>query len=107
MAQLAPQKIKPAGTAVALVAASAGGDTFPAGSRTALRVKNGSGAGITVTVHAQHACNHGTLHDLAVVVAAGATEEIGGLDPRRFADADGLIHVTYSATATVTVGVVR
>lgn len=105
MAQLAPQKVSQAGVAVTYGAAGAGGDTFPISRRRTLRVKNGSGAGITVTVHAQKACNQGVTHDLAVTVGAGAEKVIGPLDYDRFADEDGYAHVTYSAVTTVTVAV--
>ncbi len=98
----------------ALASAGAGGDTFPAGSDIYLRVKNGNAAACTVTVIAAGtvAGPRGTfLAPLALAPAVGATtgDRIFGPFPAdTFADpADGLVHVSYSVTATVTVGVYR
>lgn len=107
MATLAPQKAKKQGTAVALVAASAGGDLFPWAPNRALRVKNASGGSINVTIAAQKTCNQGVLHDNVVAVAAGAEETIGGLERSQYVDDSGYVHVAYSASASVTVAVVE
>lgn len=99
MAVIPVQKASDA-TAITMAAAAAG-DTFPHSRRRALRVNNGSGAPITVTIVAQKPCDQGVLHDRVVTVAAGAEKLIpAGLE--RFADDVGQVHVTYSATASVT-----
>jgi hypothetical protein len=103
MAVLTVQRTSMAGLAVALVAASAGGDTFPNDGHTKLIINNASGAPITVTVNSRQACDQGFDHDEVNTVAAGAREEMGPFDPRRFG---GTVSVTYSAAASVTVGAV-
>lgn len=107
MATLAVQKSTQAGIAVTYAAAAAGGDQFPAAANRELRVKNGSGAGINVTIASQKPCNQGSTHNVVVAVAAGAEVAIGPLDPNRFADTNGFVQVTYSAAASVTVAVVE
>ena len=68
-----------------------------------LRVKNASGASITATVRAgvsppSLSAGQG---DLAVTVAAGATEFIGPFTSARFAQKDGSLNVDFSsATST-------
>jgi hypothetical protein len=104
VAQLAVQKSDPtAPAAVALVAASGGGDSFPAGTRRCLHVKNADASSKTVTIHSQKKCDQGATHDVAVVVAAGAEKRLGPYSPSRFADVNGLVQVTYSAVTSVTV----
>lgn len=85
------------------VPASSGGDTFPNDGFTFLRVKNGGGSSITVTINSQTPCNYGFDHDMTVTVAAGAEELIGTFPVNRFNDANGYVSVTYSAVTSVTV----
>lgn len=107
MATLTTQQIGLAGIAVTAVAATSGGDVLSPGPNTFLKVKNGGGSGITVTIASPVACSQGGTHPLAVTVAAGAIEDIGPLPAARFADpSDGLVHVTYSGVTTVTVSAV-
>lgn len=100
MAVRAPRQIVKTGIAPVTYAASAGGDsiTNAAAGNLFVRVTNGSGAGINVTVASPGLCSHGGTHPLVVAVAAGATKEIGPLPPGRFGAAVGL---TYSAYADV------
>ena len=91
-----------------LVAAGAGGDTFPAGPNSFLRVKNGNAAPCTVTV--TQPAGSGPLGTtiaplaLAPVVAATTGDRLYGPFPLYpFADANGNVNVSYSVTATVTV----
>lgn len=108
MALLATQTVTDAGITPAYGAASAGGDTFQPGDDVFLHVKNASGASVTVTVASQKPCNHGTTHNAAVAVPAGAERMLGPFPAERWASpASGLVSVTYSATASVTVAVVR
>lgn len=102
MAHLNKNTVTGAGTTQTLVAANGGGDTFDSGTRSFLTVKNGGGSGITVTVTSPGVCSQGFTHDLVVSVAAGATVQIGPLDPARFGDTAA---VSYSGVTTVTVGV--
>lgn len=108
MANLAAQPASQAGTVVAYAAAAAGGDTFAPGEDAELRVKNASAGPITVTVASQSPCSQGVVHNLIVVVAAGAEVAIGPFPASRFASpATGLVAVTYSGVTTLTVAVVR
>lgn len=107
MANLPIQRASKAGTNVALVAASAGGDRIPAAPNNALRVKNGGASGITVTANAQRPCNQGVLHDAQVTVPAGEERTIGGLEVSQFRTDDGYFDFDYSAVGSVTVAGVK
>lgn len=98
------------GSSVAFAAASSGGDvvTFGTATRPVILVNNASGAAVTVTLAAKQACNQGFLHNVAVTCAAGQVTEI---EPSAqcidTASATyGQVSLTYSATASVTVGAV-
>jgi N-acetylmuramic acid 6-phosphate (MurNAc-6-P) etherase len=108
MATLATQAVSPAGTTIAYAAASAGGDACEASGDLELRVKNGSGGSLTVTVASPVPCNQGSTHNLVVPVAAGAEVAIGPLKPERFASpTTGLVTITYSGVTSLTVAAVR
>jgi hypothetical protein len=105
MALLAPIAVSKTGTVVAYQAATSGpGDTFVPNSRGVLLIKNGSGAPITATVVIPGNTDWSQPQpDVAVVIAAGAEAAIGPF-PQNAADPiTGLITVTYTAVATVTV----
>lgn len=107
MALIATQQVTSAGLAPTF-AAAASGDTVIPDDRTVLRVNNGSGSPITVTLTAVTACSQGSLHNRAVTVAAGAIEDIPTGPAAQFADqTTGVAAITYSATATVTRAAVR
>lgn len=95
---------------VTFAAASAGGDVvaFGTATRPVILVNNASGASVTVTLTAKQACNQGFLHNVAVACAAGQVTEI--LPPAQCIDTAsatfGQVSLTYSATASVTVGAV-
>lgn len=96
------------------VGVATSGDTFPAGNDIFLRVKNGSGSAVTVTVinAGANAGPGGTfLAPLALAPVVGATtgDRIYGPFPASvFADpSDGFVHVAYSAATTVTALVYR
>lgn len=96
------------GVAFALQAANAGGDSFRNSGAERFHVKNGSGAGITVTFTSPNPCNFGLVgggHSWAVTVGAGAEVLVGPFPPQQFNDVNGLVQVTYSAAAAVTVAV--
>lgn len=107
MAALAYQKSKIAGTAITLVAASAGGDTILPNDRGLLMVKNGDSSSHNVTIAVPGNTKYGQAEpDVTVSVAAGATELIGPF-PRDLADpSDGRVHISYAATTSVTVAAI-
>lgn len=101
-----PISVTPAVTT--MVAAAGGGDEFRGTGKEILRVRNGGGSPITVTIAAVNpaGCPAGTLHNIAQAVAAGAEIAITNLNPDRFNAADGNVDVTYSGVTSVTVGVI-
>jgi hypothetical protein len=112
MAALTPIPISRSAGAdgTATSAAGAGGDTFPAGSSTYLRVKNGNAAACVVTVTPPAGSGPGGTtvapYALAPSVAATTGDRTYGPFPvNPFADANGNVNVSYSVTATVTVQV--
>lgn len=107
MAVLSVQAVQPSGLAAAYAAAAAGGDKIAPGDDVFLHVKNGGGAAVNVTVASPTLCNQGSTHNLVVAVPAGADRMIGPFPAQRYAGPDGLVGVTYSATAGVTVAAVR
>lgn len=102
MALLAHQAPKLTGTPVTYSAAAAGGDTMVHTTAGALRVKNASAGAVTVTVVTPGNTRYGQADpDIPVVVSAGTEVAIGP-----FPDAlavEGILSVTYSAVASVTV----
>lgn len=106
MATLAYQQSKLAGSTITSVAASAGGDKVTPNGRGALLVTNGDVASKTVTVVTPGNTQYGQDDpDVAVTVAAGATALIGPF-PQGLAGTDGLVAITYSAVASVTVAAI-
>lgn len=93
-----------AGTAEALSAVSAGGDSFPIPAPLIIRAKNTDVAARTITLVGQKPCNQGFTHSATIVVAAG-----GGIvnarvnDVDRFRDANGRIQMTYDAATGLSV----
>src|SRR5436189_260575 len=82
---------------------AAGGDQFSNDGKTYLKITNGGGAPITVTVVAQRPCDQGTIHSIANSVTNATTEVMGPFSDR-YNDALGFVQVTYSGVTTVTVG---
>ncbi|GEP38888.1 hypothetical protein NPS01_25510 [Nocardioides psychrotolerans] len=108
MATIPYQQVAIPGTVPALAAASVGGDNVVPNNRGALMVRNGSAASINVTVAVPGNSRYGPANpDPVIAVAAGATTLIGPF-PFDLADPiDGLVAITYSAVATVTVAAVQ
>lgn len=103
MALLPVQQSKLAGTAVALTAAAAGGDTIKPQPRSVVLVQNGDASAKTVTVVIPGNTQFGQPEpDVAVTVAAGDIELIGPF-PSGAADSSGLVSLTYSAVTSVQV----
>lgn len=110
MAILAVAQTSLAGVALGAVAAAGGGDSFQNDGATALYVKNGSGAPITVTADAPNADNFGIIdnaHDSPATIAAGAERLLGPFPPGRFNDANGRVQLTYSGVTSLTVAPFR
>lgn len=106
MALLATQVIVPGGLADALAAAAGGGDTFVPDADTFIRVNNGGGGSITVTVAIPAKYHSLTVTNLSIAVPAGTSRMIGPFPSDVFADPanSGLGAITYSGVVTVTVG---
>lgn len=107
MAFLTPQQVTIGGLTPAFTAAGAGGDTCPPDDRVALRVKNGSGSSITVTIVAPGSTWGVAIPDPTVSVPATTGDVLIALPPGLADPATGLVGVSYSATASVTVALVR
>lgn len=107
MTTLTVQEPTPSGVVVSTAAAAALGDEFANTGKEILEVTNGSGGALTVTVTAQKACSHGTLHNGGGSVAAGATKRFGPFPRDRFNDINGKVQVTYSGVTSLTVAVIK
>lgn len=106
-------KVTPAlaGTATTPAAAAAGGDSVanPRGN-TILRITNGGGGSINVTIAAGASPTRSadgtfpamTLAANVVAVGAGATKLIGPIPPA-YNDSGGNVQLTYSGVTSVTV----
>ena len=97
------------GSAVTFAAASAGGDTvaFGTASRPVILVQNASAGSVTVTLTAVNPCSQNFLHNQFVTCPVGTTEIVPGAAVIDATPANrGNVGVTYSATASVTVGAV-
>lgn len=105
--ELTVQQMTPDGANITFVAANADGNFFINNGRTFLWVKNGSGAGITVTVAAPGPCDQTFTHPTNPVVPAGGERDIGSFLVARFSNASGNVDVTYSAVTSVTVAAVK
>lgn len=109
MATLTVQEVTRAGAILTYAAAAGGGDKFAPTIDTWLRVINGGGGSITVTVVTPNTLvSDVAIGDVAVSVGAGVTKDIGPFPAELFANpTDGLADVTYSGVTTVTVAAVK
>lgn len=102
MALLSYQQPTLSGTTITYGAAAGGGDTIGYQPNGVLRVKNGGGSSVTVTIVTPGNTQYGQADpDVPVAVAAGTEKAIGPF-PAALA-VDGVISVTYSGTTSVTV----
>ena len=110
MANVSPTTPVITGVAPISTTPAAGGDSFdnPRGDLM-LRVANGSGASINVTLTAQQTTRPGdgqfppaTLANQVIAVAAGTTKVIGPIPPA-FNDTNSRVAVATSAQASVTI----
>lgn len=111
MATLTTQVVTRAGVVITPVVAAAGGDAMSCGTNNWLRVVNGGGASITVTIAiASGASPYGNVSytNTAVAVAAGVTREIGPIITALYQDATtGLAQITYTGVTSVTVAAIQ
>jgi hypothetical protein len=111
VATLTTQIITRAGTVITPVAAAGGGDAMAVGSGMILRVVNGGGSPITVTLNIPAARTYEpnvAITSPAVVVTNGTTRDIGPVDAATFADTvTGLLSITYSGVTSVTVAAIQ
>ena len=109
MALLAIQQAVLKGTVVTFTAAAGGGDTFARPhDHVGLRVWNGGGSAITVTVVIPGTNSYGENQpDVASTSIAAATNVIiGPIPPEAVDPSTGLVSVTYSGVSSVTVAAV-
>lgn len=109
MAALASQDIPLAGLTPAFSAAGGAGDTFVPDEDTILRIKNTSGSPVTVTVPTPGVAAGGLAIGDAVASVPATTGDVtmGPFPREHFAKADGNADIQYSASAGVTVAVLR
>ena len=106
MALLATQTISYAGIAETLVAAAGGGDEFTPEEGQFIKVVNGGGGSINVTIVTPGTFKGQAIADIVVAVPNGAHRLIRVTPPELFANpADGKGDITYSGVTSVTVGV--
>lgn len=104
MALLGKQQPTNSGVAPTYNAVSAS-DTVANSGKTLLHVKNGSGASINVTLVGRAQLDGVTFPDKVIAVPAGQERMIGPVPSALYNDANGLVTVNFSATATVTMAV--
>lgn len=108
MALLSYQQIDVAGTAKTYGAATATtGDAVTPDDRGFVHVKNGSGAGITVTLVVPGSQYGQARPDITISIAAGADRMIGPMVADLADPTDGQIDVICSAVTSVTIAAVR
>ena len=111
MATLTTQVVTRAGTVITPVAATGGGDAMSCGSANYLRVVNGGGGSITVTLAIPAGATgyaNAAYTSTAVVVANGVTKDIGPIIAPLYQDpTTGLCTITYSGVTSVTVAAVQ
>ena len=110
MAILDVQNPSLAGQTVTFDSAATGGDSFPNDGRTYVHVKNTNSAERTLTFESPTPCSFGVTdaaHDEPVDVSGNTDEIIGPFPKSRFNDDEGRVQISYSATAGVTVAVIR
>ena len=106
MATLATQFLNRAGLTETLVAAAGGGDACDANSNALLKVVNGGGSPITVTLAIPSAASpipNVTYTNVQVSVTNGSHKWIK-VGPEMKDPTTGLCTITYSAVTSVTVG---
>jgi hypothetical protein len=106
MALLTPQAIGD-GVDITFAAVAVGGDTCVYDERAFLEFKNTNASTRTITVAIPGTIHGNAIPDLAVVIGATTGNEKIKLTPDMVDPATGLISITYSADAGVTVALQR
>lgn len=105
MANYSAQKITRTGIAPTYHSAASGDKATP-GDRVFLHVKNGDSASHNITIATVGTADGLTISNLVVAVPATSERWIGPIIRPRFADpTDGLAHITWSATTSITFAV--
>lgn len=108
MAVLTVAAVTRAGVDMAGAAADVAGDEWVNTGSEFVEVKNGSGAGITVTLDIQSNVDGAAVTDPTVAVGAGITKMIGPFPTGIYNNpSTGRARVAYSAVTTVTTRVVK
>lgn len=105
MAALTTQQVVITGLSPTYASCGGSGDTVEAGDGIFVHVKNGDASSHTVTVAVPGVEYGQNRPDVVVTVGAGGAEFIQ--IPRALADTDGRIHLTYSATTSMTIAALR
>jgi hypothetical protein len=108
---LATQPVADEGTVIAMTAANVDGHVIDGGGDVILKVTNGGGGSINVTVQTAATQNGLAVAEQVVAVAAGATKYIGRFDPSTYdrpsgAADPGDVYVDFSGVTTVTVAAI-
>lgn len=103
MALLAKQTVTDAGVEIAYTAASAGGDTAKFDDASTLRVKNGGGSSINVTISDPGATPAGNTGTSRVVAVAAGKEKTIKAKRSLNNPSTGVAAISYSAVTSVTV----
>lgn len=103
MATLTVQAISRAGLEPTLQAAASGGDQFANTGREFVRIDNGGGSAVTVTVTTPQTVDGLAVADRTVSVPAGETRLVGPFPTANYNDASGRVQLAYSGVTSVTV----
>ena len=100
---ITPQLVTSSGLSPATETANVAGNSYAPTRGRVLRVTNGSAASVDVTLVTPGLADADlAIPDRIVAVAAGVTRYFGGLDAV-YRQADGTVHINYSAVTSVTV----
>jgi hypothetical protein len=106
MATVSVEVVDRDGLAATYNAASGGGDEFAPGRDVFVHIKNGGGSSVTATFTTSAVVEELAVADAAVTVGAGAEAFAGPFPAHLFEDdVDGLVHVGWSGTTSVTFAV--
>lgn len=96
------QNIVVAGLSPTYDAAHVDGNAFLNDGNTILHVKNGSGAGITLTIQTNSIVGGVTVQDHTISIGAGTERIIGLFNTGVFNQSDGKVYIDTSAQASIT-----
>jgi hypothetical protein len=108
---LATQQVADEGTVITMTAANVDGHILDGGGDVLLKVTNGSGVSVNVTVQTPGTVDGLAVAEQIVAVAAGATKYIGRFQPSTYdrpvgAADEGKVYVDFSAVTSVTVAAI-